>query len=162
MQKKLIAIIVFCYGVLMGTSFIRPLVIRQIMDGGLLEKNFNLILKFAVVLLGISVLEEGIRILQAKLFVDLKNRVVLGLYTKVFHKLMYAKMSYFSRNNASEVINKFSTDINSVSLLIDNNMMSVVSYVLQIISGIIGLFVVNWHLAILVLGIVRDWRLFGL
>lgn len=154
MQKKMIAIIVFCYGVLMGTSFIRPLVIRQIMDGGLLEKNFYIILEFAVVLLCISVLEEGGRILQAKLFVDLKNRVVLELYSKVFHKLMYAKMSYFSKNNASEVINRFSTDIDNASLLIDNNVMSVVSYVLQIISGVIGLVVVNWHLAILVLCIV--------
>ena len=154
MQKKMIAIIVFCYGVLMGTSFIRPLVIRQIMDGGLLEKNFYIILEFAVVLLCISVLEEGVRILQAKLFVDLKNRVVLELYSKVFHKLMYAKMSYFSKNNASEVINRFSTDIDNASLLIDNNVMSVVSYVLQIISGVIGLVVVNWHLAILVLCIV--------
>lgn len=153
-KKKMIAIIVFCYGVLMGTSFIRPLVIRQIMDGGLLEKNFYIILEFAVVLLCISVLEEGVRILQAKLFVDLKNRVVLELYSKVFHKLMYAKMSYFSKNNASEVINRFSTDIDNASLLIDNNVMSVVSYVLQIISGVIGLVVVNWHLAILVLCIV--------
>lgn len=51
MQKKLIAIIIFCYGVLMGTSFIRPLVIRQIMDSGLLGKDFHIILQFAVVLL---------------------------------------------------------------------------------------------------------------
>lgn len=99
-------------------------------------------------------MEEVVRIFQAKLFVDLNNRIVLGMYTKVFQKLMCTKMSYFSRNNASELINKFSTDINNVSLLVDSNIMSVVNYVLQIVSGVIGLFIVNWKLALLVLCVV--------
>lgn len=67
---------------------------------------------------------------------------------------MHIKVSYFSRNNASEVINKLSTDIDTVSILVDSNIMSVVSYILQIVCGVIGLFVVNWRLAILVLCIV--------
>lgn len=80
--------------------------------------------------------------------------MVLELYSKVFQKLLYAKMDYFAHNNSTEIMNRISTDISSVSIFVDGSMMSVLSYVLQIISGIVGLFIINWKLACIVLSIV--------
>ena len=51
-------------------------------------------------------------------------------------------------------MNRISTDIGGVGTLVDSSVMSIISYVLQIISGIIGLFVIDWKLAVLVLAIV--------
>lgn len=154
MKKRVIVLIIFCYIVMMASSFFRPLVMKDIMDKGLIAKDFQVIITFAVLLIVLALIEEGIAILQAKLFADLQNKVVLNLYTKVFQRLLYARMNYFSRNNTAEIINKLSTDISSVSILIDSSMMSVLNYILQIVSGIVGLFVVSWKLALLVLIIV--------
>ncbi len=127
---------------------------KSIMDKGMIEKDFRVILEFAVLLLALILIEEGISILQAQLFADLQNKLVLGLYTKVFRKLLYAKMDYFVQNNSTEIMNKISTDIHSVSILSDGSMMGVFSYILQIISGIVGLFVIDWKLACIVLAVV--------
>lgn len=151
MQKKLILLILGCYAVLMGTAFFRPLVIQRIMDKGLLGENLQVVIIFAVVLFALVFVEEGISILQAKLFIELKNKVVIRLYTKGFAQLIKAKMNYFAENNTTEIINRLSTDINHISSLFDNGMMHILSYVLKIICGITGLVIVNWKLAILVL-----------
>lgn len=153
-QKKWIVIIILCYIALMGISFFSPVIIKNIMDRGIIEKNLQVILKFAVFLLLLAIAEEGISILQARIFLDLHNHVVLNLYMKVFQKLLHVRMKYFKQHNSTELMNRLSTDIESVSLLVDSSMLNIFRYVFQIISGIIGLFVINWRLAFLVLLIV--------
>jgi len=154
MQKRLIALIIFCYVILTGASFLRPLIIQKIIDDGLVERNFRIVLIFAISLFLLALIEGGIEILQARLFVDLKNKLVLGLYTKVFHRLLHAQLNFFSKNNSAEIINKISTDIDNVSIVVDSNMMSVLNYILQIVSGVVGLFIISWKLAFLVLAVV--------
>ena len=96
MRKRQIFLIFFCYIVLIGTSFYRPLVMKRIMDQD--DDGTSVILIFSGVLFALAVLEEALNILQAKLFTDLQNSVTLNLYTKVFQRLL--KMEYFSHNNS--------------------------------------------------------------
>ncbi len=80
MQKKLILLILCCYVILMGTAFFRPLVIQSITDKGLLLEDFQIVIVFSIVLFGLVLTEEAISIFQAKLFIELKNKVVMNLY----------------------------------------------------------------------------------
>lgn len=153
-RKSWIVIIFLCYIALMGISFFSPVIIKHIMDQGMIEKNLQVIFKFAIFLLLLVMAEEGISILQARIFLNLHNDVVLKLYTKVFQKLLHVRMEYFTRHNSTELMKRLSTDIESVSFLVDSSMMNAFRYVFQIISGIVGLFVIDWRLASLVLLIV--------
>lgn len=138
----------------MIAAFIRPLIIQNIVDRGLMERTLHIVINFSIVLVVVSGIEVAVTILQTKLFVNLQNEIVIILYSKVFRRLLYAKMDYFSRNNTSEILNRISTDIGSISSLFDNGIMGIMNYVLQIASGVAGLFVINWKLALLVLVVV--------
>jgi len=150
-RKGEILIIIFCYLVLMGIAFLNPVIIKYIMDQGMMEKNFQLIFQFALVLLILVSVEEGISILQEYFFQNLHNSVALNLHKKVFYKLLRMRMKYFQQHNATEIMNRLASDIESVSLVVDSNMMNIFRYVFQIISGVVGLVVIEWKLAIMVL-----------
>ena len=62
MRKRQIFLIFFCYIVLIGTSFYRPLVMKRIMDQGMMAKDFQVILIFSGVLFALAVLEEALNI----------------------------------------------------------------------------------------------------
>ena len=153
-KKQNIIWIVFCYLILIGSSFLRPMILKRIMDQGILGKDMKLILQFAFSLIVLVVIEELTSIIQTRLFVDMQNRLVISLYTKAGQVLFRLKQSYFMENSSTEIVNKLSTDINSVCSLFDSNIMYVLGYALQIISGVIGLVVINWKLALLVLLVV--------
>lgn len=153
-KKRTVILIIFCYLVLIGLSFFRPIILKEIMDEGIVKKNMQQILNFAVLLVVLMGVEELTSIVQAKVFADLQNKLVLTLYTKVGNVLFRAKQDYFINNNSTEIVNRLSTDINSVSSLVDSNVMYVFGYVLQIVSGVIGLFIISWKLALLVLLVV--------
>lgn len=153
-EKRYIILIFVFYIVLIGVSFARPMVMKNIMDDGIIKENFRVILFLVIFLLVLIAIEEVVSILQTKLFAEFQNKLVLKLYEKVGEILFRSKMEYFAHNNSAEIVSRLSTDIESVSSLADSNIMYVFGYVLQIISGVAGLFVINWKLAFLVLAFV--------
>lgn len=153
-KKRYIALIFVFYIVLISVSFARPLVMKNIMDDGIIKKNFRVILSLVIFLMILIVIEEAVSILQTKLFAEFQNKLVLKLYERVGKTLFCSKMEYFTHNNSAEIVSRLSTDIESVSSLVDSNIMYAFGYVLQIISGVVGLFVINWKLALLVLAVI--------
>lgn len=113
LQKTTIIIIIVCYIFLIGLSFVRPLVMKNIMDEGLIHSDLQVIFVFSALLILLSFVEELITLLQTRLCIDLKNEIVLKLYLKVFQKLLRVRNTYFSKNHSAEIINKITTDINS-------------------------------------------------
>ena len=120
-KKQNIIWIVFCYLILIGSSFLRPMILKRIMDQGILGKDMKLILQFAFSLIVLVVIEELTSIIQTRLFVDMQNRLVISLYTKAGQVLFRLKQSYFMENSSTEIVNKLSTDINSVCSLFDSS-----------------------------------------
>lgn len=97
-KKQNIIWIVFCYLILIGSSFLRPMILKRIMDQGILGKDMKLILQFAFSLIVLVVIEELTSIIQTRLFVDMQNRLVISLYTKAGQVLFRLKQSYFMEN----------------------------------------------------------------
>ena len=90
------------------------------MDEGIIKKNIRLIIYLSLSLTALISIEEATSILQTKLFSDFQNKFVLSLYIKVGQILYRAKQDYFTNNSSTEIINKLSTDINSVSRYTNN------------------------------------------
>lgn len=153
-KKRMVIFISFSYILLIGISYMRPMIMKGIMDEGIIKKNMSVIMNFAVFLIILMVVEESVSLLQTKLFADLQNKISLELYGRVGKTLFRARQNYFLHNNSTEIVNRLMTDIESVSSLVDSNIMHLFGYVFKIISGVIGLIVIDWKLALLVLVVV--------
>lgn len=141
--------IVFC---LLGTSiltFVRPLIIKGITDEGMLKANMQMIILLSIILLISYILEQIWNILQVRRFIDIQNTIIRALYIKSFEKILHLKKKYFINHNASEIINQITTDISSVSLIADRSILSIISCGLSIFGGLIGLFLLNWKMALI-------------
>lgn len=148
--KKLIAII-FCLVLTSGITFIRPLVVKGITDEGMLKANMAMIVVFALFLLVCTLIEQTVNIIQSRQFAIIQNSVMLTLYQEVFTKVLKLKKSYFTNHNSADIITRTTMDVRVVSMIADRSILFVVSYILAIIGGILGLLLLNWKLAVVVI-----------
>lgn len=148
--KKLIAII-FCLALTSGITFIRPLVVKGITDEGMLKANMAMIVVFALFLLVCTLIEQTVNIIQSRQFAIIQNSVMLSLYKEVFTKVLKLKKSYFTNHNSADIITRTTMDVRVVSMIADRSILFVVSYILAIIGGILGLLLLNWKLAVVVI-----------
>ena len=63
---------------------------------------------------------------------------------------MKLKLEYFNKNNSAEIVNRLYHDAEMAGMIVDRNIISIVSYAVGMISSSIGLILLNWKLSLLV------------
>lgn len=132
-------------------GFLQPLVIRDITDKGMIQKNYSVILGSVAVLAVLILVNQGRELLQIKIFTEINNAVSFDIFSSAFQKLLHLKKSYFSDKNTAEILSFLQTDISQVASITDQYTVMCISYLFRIVSGLVGLFIINWKLAIVVL-----------
>lgn len=135
-------------------SFFQPLVIRAITDQGMLEKNVDTLMWAIGMLTILVLLNQSINLLQTRLFVNVHNAVYYTLFQQVFQKLLHLKKGYFEDKNNTEILSFLQVDVSQVSSITDRYTVTVFSYVFRIISGCLGLFLISWKLAFIIIAMV--------
>lgn len=135
-------------------GFLQPLVIRDITDKGMMQKNYSVILGSVAVLAVLILVNQGRELLQIKIFTEINNAVSFDIFSSAFQKLLHLKKSYFSDKNTAEILNLLQTDISQVASITDQYTVMCISYLFRIISGLIGLFLIDGKLTMLVLAMV--------
>lgn len=133
------------------STFLRPQIISRLTDEGLVAKRFDIILLWCAVLASVSVLEYANELLQVKVFVNVSNQFVQNLFQKALEKILKAPYSYSQNRTSAELFSTLHNDISRISLLIDRNSLLLLRLGFQIVGGIIGLMILEWRVALLVL-----------
>lgn len=132
-------------------GFLQPLVIQRITDSGMMQRDMAVILSSALLLALLVLGNQAIDLLQTRIFADVHNASYYAIFHQVFEKLLRLKKSYFEDKNSAEILSFLQMDVSQVSSVTDRYTVLSVSYVFRIVSGLIGLFLISWKLALIVL-----------
>lgn len=132
-------------------GFLQPLVIQRITDSGMMQRDMGVILSSALLLALLVLGNQAIDLLQTRIFADVHNASYYAIFHQVFEKLLHLKKSYFEDKNSAEILSFLQMDVSQVSSVTDRYTVLSVSYVFRIVSGLIGLFLISWKLALIVL-----------
>ncbi|MCX7921469.1 MAG: ABC transporter ATP-binding protein/permease [Clostridia bacterium] len=152
--KKEIAAIIIIMLVSAGINMIIPLISKQMMDKGILEKNVLMVIKFSIASLCLILLDQGFGMLETKYRAYINSLMSYELSKNAFRHILKLKMKYFNNTNFAEVMNNVNMDVTNISKISDRGTFFIVTQVFRIIGGIIGLILIDWKLTILVLSII--------
>ena len=146
--------IIVCFVLVTIVGFLQPLVIKNITDNGMMQKNMQVIIYSVLMLLGLVLIGQVLEIIQAKIFVDIHNESNFTIFHQAFNKLLHLKKEYFSEKNNAEIINFLQMDVRNVSSITDRYIVMTVSYIFRVVSGLIGLLIISPILTLAVLAMV--------
>lgn len=130
------------------------MIIRQITDQGMVQKDLQCILFFSGIMVLVSFIQQGVGVIQTRIFSNLHNIMISSLYEKSYWKLKKLSIQYFDEKGSVEITNTINADINNVASIANQITTFSVSSVLQIIGGIVGLALLDWKLALLIVLII--------
>ena len=117
----------------------------------MMQRDMAVILSSALLLALLVLGNQAIDLLQTRIFADVHNASYYAIFHQVFEKLLHLKKSYFEDKNSAEILSFLQMDVSQVSSVTDRYTVLSVSYVFRIVSGLIGLFLISWKLALIVL-----------
>lgn len=149
--KKIIAVIIGCLLISTGLNLCIPLISRKVMDDGFIGGDKSLLIKLVIATMAIYGINSFVDIVKEKKRVDISAKIQYFLSEQSFSHLMKLKISYFNNTNYAEILNNVSMDINKMSSIADNSVFFVVTQAFSMAGGIIGLFIIDYRMTILVL-----------
>lgn len=149
--SKTIAVIIGCLLISTGLCLCIPLISRQIMDAGFIGGDKGLLIKLTLILMAIYGVVSFIDIVKEKKRVDISAKLQYYLSEQSFSHLMKMKASYFNRTNYAELLNNLNVDINKMVSIADESVFFVVTQAFNMMGGIVGLFIIDYRMTILVL-----------
>ena len=135
----------------MAESFFHPLILQKLTDEGLLQREYGRVAGYACLLIILILAVQGLEALQDWLLLRVRNDVLHTLHVQAFQKVLRLKIGQFTKQNSTELIHQLNTDIESAGVLLDKGVLYLFTYSLRIVSGLIGLFFINWKMALCIL-----------
>ena len=148
---KIISIIFGCLLISTVLNLCVPLLSRRIMDDGFIGGNKELLIKLVLCSLMVYLVISVIDIIKEKNRINISAKIQDSLSEQAFSHLMKMKASYFNNKNYAEILNNINVDIGNMTSIADEGVFFVVTQAFSMTGGVIGLFILNWRMTILVL-----------
>lgn len=149
--KKTIIAIVCCLFISTGLSLCVPLISQRVMDDGFIGGNKKLLIELVLASMVIYTINSLIDIIKEKKRVDISAKIQYFLSEQSFSHLMKLRVNYFNNTNYAETLNNINTDINQMTSIADSSVFFVVTQAFSMAGGIIGLFIIDFKMTVLVL-----------
>lgn len=148
--KKNILIIVLCLIMSAIFSLLLPLITSSIMDDGFIAGNKPLLIKLVLMMLSLNLMTVILDLVREKVRISMQSQLNFTLSKKAVEHLCKIELKYFGKKNHSQIFSTINTDINSICQIADHSLFFAFTQLFTICGGIIGLFILNYKLAILV------------
>ena len=149
--KKTIIAIVCCLLISTGLNLCVPLLSQRIMDDGFIGGNKKLLIELVLASMVIYMINSLIDIIKERKRVNISAKIQYFLSEQSFSHLMKLRVNYFNNTNYAETLNNINMDINQMTSIADSSVFFVVTQAFSMAGGIIGLFIIDFRMTILVL-----------
>lgn len=132
-----------------------PAIGKDIMDKGLQENNFDLVLQLSLIGIGLAVLSQLIRLGETKIQATISAFIPFNLKRRAFKHTMKLKMNYFNNTNITELMQNINMDVSQVSMIADKSLFFIITMLFRIAGGIAGLIIfIDWKLTLVLLAFI--------
>jgi ATP-binding cassette subfamily B protein len=132
-------------------SVLNPLIYREIINGGILGRNAGIVIRLALVLGGLAVLDAGFSILQRWISAKVGESLIYDLRTGVFGHIQRMPLAFFTRTQTGALISRLNNDVLGAQQAFTDTLSSVVSNVITVALTLAAMLVLSWQITLVAL-----------
>jgi ATP-binding cassette, subfamily B, bacterial MsbA len=162
-RRMALAIVALAVYSLINLAF--PLVIVQLLDAVLKQRDQAQLAILALALVGLFFVQATFSFLQSYLLSYIGEWIVLDLRTALYKHLHSLSLDFYASRRVGEIISRISSDVTQVRGVLTNNITQLLSNLVTLIGSIVIVFLLNPRLVgfvlVLALAIVGVAAVFG-
>jgi ATP-binding cassette subfamily B protein len=143
-------------GAILLTSFIglvNPILLKLLIDVAIPERNFGLLNLFVGLMIVLPIVSGLIGVGQSYLNNVIGQSVMHDLRTALYSHLQTMPLRFFTETRTGEIQSRLANDVGGIQSVVTDTAASLTSNVAIAISTIIAMFIIDWRLTVLSLGL---------
>lgn len=128
-----------------------PLIYREIINKGILTRNDGLIIRLALLVGGIAILDAAETLWRTGLSAKIGTAMVYDLRVKVFSHIQNMSLAFFTRTQTGALVSRLNNDVTGVRDAFTDFLNNVVGNVVSVALTLAAMFFLSWKLTIVAL-----------
>jgi len=134
-----------------GLRLLNPLILAQIIDHSIPDKNMAQMFQYGAYFVIVVLLSGLLSYLQILLLSRLGIKIITKFKGNVFSHLLKLPISWFNKQPVGELIARVESDSERVKVLFSDLSITIIGNVLFFIGGFVILFILQWQITIYIL-----------
>ncbi len=132
---------------------VRPVLLQQIIDDYITNKNAEQLLIFIILMLVVLLFEVVFQFLFIYFANWLGQNIVKDMRVQLFKHLLYFKMQYFNNSSVGKLVTRVVSDIETIASVFGQGLFMIISDLLKMLVIAVVMLWMNWQLALIVFSI---------
>ena len=143
-------LIVFLLVVILDAAVgvINPLIYRSIINDGILKGNAPLIVRLAVLVACLGVLDAGFGLARSYLAAKTGARIVLSLRTRLFDHIQQMPLAFFTRTQTGALASRLENDVSGARTAFTDILSNVVGNLIIVVLILGAMFALSWRITL--------------
>ncbi len=134
-----------------GLGLILPLVVRNLVDFVLLDKNLPRLNQLAAALFAVFIVQAVFSFAHRLSLAYVGERAVTDIRIGVYTHLQRLSLGFYADRRTGEFISRLTNDVSLLQTAVTDNLVALLRQFLTLIGAAILLFVLNWRLTLVIL-----------
>ena len=147
--RKLIGLMLLITVATAGLSLLMPLILRQLIDVTLVERDLNSLWLLVAALIALPIITSGLNVLLRRTNSVVGEGVVFDLRVALFAHLQRMALNFFTNTKVGELMSRLNNDVVGAQNAISNTFISIVSSLIQTAALLTVMFILEWRLTLL-------------
>lgn len=132
-----------------GLSLLTPLILRDLIDRTLPNRDLPRLAGLVVALLAIPLMTGGLNVFLRQLNARVGEGVVYDLRSTMFSHLQRMSLSFYTHTKIGELISRFNNDVVGAQSAISNTFVNIVTSLIQALAVLAVMFTLEWRLTLI-------------
>jgi ATP-binding cassette subfamily B protein len=147
-------LLVFITAVGSAVSVVSTLILRLIIDDGILRHRESVVITLALTVAGLGLVGAGAEYVRSWYSEWIGASLVLELRTSVFRHVLRQPLAFFTRTQTGSLVSRMNDDINETQQAVGLLMSQSVSMLLNLVVVLAAMFWLSWQLSLIALVVV--------
>ena len=135
-------------------TVVNPLLLRDIIDKGILARNQAVVIGVAAAVAGVAVIDACLGVTNRWFSARIGESLIYDLRTQVFRHVQKQPIAFFTRAQTGSLVSRLNSDVIGAQQAITSTMSSVVANILSLVAILITMFYLSWLVSVIALALI--------
>jgi ATP-binding cassette, subfamily B, bacterial len=134
-----------------AVAAVNPLILRAIIDRGILAKNKELVVGFAALAAVLAVVDAGLSLYERRASAIVGEGLIFDLRSKVFRHIQRMPVAFFTRTQTGALVSRLNNDVIGAQQAFTDLLSNVVGNVVTVVIVLVAMFILSWQVTLVAL-----------
>lgn len=130
---------------------VNPLILREIIDRGILGHDAHLVIELAVLAAGLALFTAGLSLYQRRVSAMIGEGLIYDMRSKVFRHIQAMPIAFFTRTQTGALVSRLNNDVIGAQQAFTTLLSNVVGNLITVLIMLGAMFYLSWQITLIAL-----------